>query len=152
ATLVGRDEVSWGTRDVISRITVQACRQNGLSGVYAELLGFDGGELYVASRPALDERTFIEPQLTFADSSLFGLGREGAVMHKPPADTLLGADDELIVIAADDRTVRLGAQGVPDAAPIVAAASRDDERRSERTLILGCNADLEMIVRELDQY
>lgn len=152
ATLVGRDEVSWVTRDVISRITVQACRQNGLSGVYAELLGFDGGELYVASRPELDGRTFIEAQLSFADSSLLGLVREGAVMLNPPAETLLGADDELIVLAEDDSTVRLGAPGVPDAAPIVAARSRDDERRSERTLILGCNADLEMIVRELDQY
>src|SRR5690606_567238 len=83
---------------------------------------------------------------------LLGLVREGAVMLNPPAETLLGADDELIVLAEDDSTVRLGAPGVPDAAPIVAARSRDDERRSERTLILGCNADLEMIVRELDQY
>src|SRR5690606_11346999 len=43
AELVGRDEVRWVlVRDLISRITVQTCRQSGLSGVYTELLEFGG--------------------------------------------------------------------------------------------------------------
>src|SRR5690606_1847789 len=52
AKLVGRDEVSWIlTRDLIARITVQTCRQAGLSSVYTELLDFDGDEIYIAEEP-----------------------------------------------------------------------------------------------------
>lgn len=152
ATLVGRDEVSWVTRDIISRITVQACRQNGLSGVYAELLGFDGHELYISSQPELDGRTYFEAQLAFADSSLMGIVRNGAVTLNPPAETALVARDELIVLAEDDSTVRLSAPGAPDTAPIVALGSGEVARKPERTLILGCNGDLELIVRELNEY
>src|SRR5690606_37909186 len=54
AQLVGRDEVHWVlTSDLIGRITVQSCRQRGLSVVYSELLTFAGDEIYFTEQPAL---------------------------------------------------------------------------------------------------
>lgn len=151
ATLVGGDEVSWVTRDVISRITVQACRQDGLSTVYTELLGFDGAELYLTSHPELVERTYFEAQLAFPDSSVCGIVRGGDVVLNPPADTTLKAEDQLIVIAEDDSTVRVDRPGSVDEAKI-APAPVSDGTVAESTLVLGCNPDLEMILRELDEY
>src|SRR5690606_30214435 len=103
ATLVGRHEVSWVlARDLISRITVQTCRQSGLSGVYTELLDFDGDEIYLTAQPSLTGNAYFDAQLAFADSCVFGIARGEAVMINPDADTVLEADDRLILLSADD--------------------------------------------------
>ena len=47
ARTVGGEEVQLVLADdLISRILVQSTRQSGLSGVFAELLGFEGSEIY----------------------------------------------------------------------------------------------------------
>lgn len=151
ATLVGRDEVSWVlTRDLISRITVQTCRQSGLSGVYTELLDFEGDEIYFTAQPSLAGKTYFDAELSFAESSVFGIARGETVMINPDAATVLEADDRLIVISADDSAVKIGAPGTPDTAAIT--GTPDLDRRPERTLVLGHNSDLGTILRELDEY
>ena len=45
--------------DLISRITVQTCRQSGLSVVYSELLDFDGDEIYFTEQPTLVGKTLL---------------------------------------------------------------------------------------------
>ncbi|HEU4848840.1 MAG TPA: NAD-binding protein [Terrimesophilobacter sp.] len=151
ATLVGRDEVSWVlTRDLISRITVQTCRQSGLSAVYTELLDFEGDEIYFTAQPLLAGKTYFDAQLAFAESCVFGIARGETVMINPDAATVLETDDRLIVISTDDSAVKLGTPGTPDPAAIT--GTPDGERRSERTLVLGCNSDLGTILQELDEY
>ncbi|GAA3740355.1 lipoprotein [Leifsonia bigeumensis] len=151
ATLVGRDEVSWVlTRDLISRITVQTCRQSGLSAVYTELLDFEGDEIYFTAQPTLAGKTYFDAQLAFAESCVFGIARGETVMINPDAATVLTSDDRLIVISTDDSAVKLGTPGTPDPAAIT--GTPDGERRSERTLVLGCNSDLGTILQELDEY
>lgn len=151
ATLVGHDEVSWVlARDLISRITVQTCRQSGLSSVYTELLDFDGDELYFAEEPALTGSTFFEAQLSYVDSCVMGIVSAGAVLLNPDAATVIGAGDQLIHIAADDSAIHLSTPGVPDS-----SAVNDDvaiARRPERTLVLGLNSDFRTIMRELNEY
>lgn len=151
AALVGREEVSWIlTRDLISRITVQACRQSGLSGVYTELLDFEGDELYFAEEPALIGSTYFDAQLSYADSCVVGLISGESVLLNPEGTRVLAAGDRLIHIAADDSAIRLDSPGTPD--PSVVSELADVARRPERTLILGCNPDLTTILRELDEY
>lgn len=151
AELVGRDEVRWVlVRDLISRITVQTCRQSGLSGVYTELLDFGGDEIYFTTQPRLAGQTYFDAQLAFATSSVFGIARGDSVVLNPAADTVLAPDDQLIVIAADDSAVRLDAPGTIDTSGIVDTPNR--ERKPERTLVLGYNSDLGTILRELDEY
>ena len=151
AHLIGRDEVHWVlASDLISRITVQTCRQSGLSVVYQELLDFDGDEIYFWAQSSVIGRTYFEAQLAFADSTVIGLLHDGVVAINPPADTVIVAGDQLIVIAQDDSAIRASAPGVPDetaisVAPPAAAAP-------ERTLVLGYNASLQTMVRELAEY
>ena len=61
ARVVGGGEVQLVLADdLIARIMVQSTRQPGLSGVYTELLDFDGCEIYAAEQPALTGKTFGE--------------------------------------------------------------------------------------------
>lgn len=150
-TLVGRDEVSWIlARDLISRITVQTCRQSGLSSVYTELLDFEGDEIYFAEEPALTGKTYFDAQLSYSDSCVMGVFSEGEVHLNPEADRTIGPGDKLVLIAADDSAIRLDVARVPDTAAII--DTPDARPQPESTLVLGVNSDLVTILRELDQY
>ncbi|MBX3194346.1 MAG: NAD-binding protein [Microbacteriaceae bacterium] len=152
ATLVGKDEAHWVLgNDLISRIMVQTCRQSGLSVVYAELLDFDGAEIYFSRQPSLDGKTFYEAQLAFEDSMVMGLVSDDVPVLNPPADQVLKEGDSLILIAEDDDTIRLGAApGTADPAKV--SAKPAPELGPETTLILGYNDNLQVMLSELDEY
>lgn len=151
ATLVGRGEVSWIlARDLISRITVQTCRQSGLSGVYTDLLDFAGDELYFSEEPALTGATFFDAQLSFDNSCVMGIMTDESVHINPDPATIINAGDLLIHIAADDSAIHLSTPGVPDDSAV--SDDADQARRPERTLVLGFNTDLRTIMRELNEY
>ncbi len=151
ATLVGRDEAHWVLgSDLIGRITVQSCRQSGLSVVYSELLDFDGDEIYFTDQPQLHGKTYFETQLSFADSAVMGIVSAGSVLLNPQPDTVYSAGDQLIVIAEDDSTIRLAKPGVVDVASINVAPST--RPTPEHTLVLGYNSGLTRIFGELNNY
>jgi voltage-gated potassium channel Kch len=151
ARLVGRHEAHWVlASDLISRITVQSCRQSGLSVVYTELLDFDGDEIYFSRQPELVGKSYFAAQLAFSDSSVIGLVKGGAVMINPDAETVVGSGDELILIAEDDSAVRISAPAAADVAAIAPLSAL--EHAPERTLVLGFNAGLHAMVRELSEY
>ena len=151
ARLVGREEVEWVlANELISRITVQTCRQSGLSVVYSELLDYGGDEIYMTELPELAGRSYRETQLAFVDSTVMGIVKGEATLLNPPADTRYEAGDRLIVIAEDDSTIRSSAPGAPDAAAIAPAS--EPTVAPEHTLVLGYNAGLSFMLRELDQY
>ncbi len=153
ARLVGRDEAQLILAgDLISRIVAQTCRQSGLSIVYTELLDFDGDEIYFATLPALVGRTFGDALFAFEDSTLIGLRpADGGPKLNPPMDTVIRPGDHVIVISADDDTVRLSSPtaSIDDAAIATAAPAVP---RPERTLILGWNWRAPTVIRELDGY
>jgi ion channel POLLUX/CASTOR len=151
AKLVGRDEAHWVlSTDLISRITVQTCRQSGLSVVYSELLDFAGSEIYFTEQPSLVGGSYFDAQLAFADSTVMGLVQGGRVALNPPAETVLGPGDQIIVIAEDDDTIRLAPPGTPDAS-LVSTVDVAVEK-PETTLVLGHNEGLRLVLAELDQY
>ncbi|TAJ46786.1 MAG: potassium transporter TrkA [Herbiconiux sp.] len=151
ARLVGRDEVHWVlASELISRVTVQTCRQSGLSVVYTELLDFGGDEIYFTDQPALLGSTYAEAQRSFARSSVIGVIRGAEVAINPPGDTVLGASDRLIVIAEDDSTIALAPPVAPDESAIV--APQELPAHPEHTLILGTNSGLRMMLGELQEY
>jgi voltage-gated potassium channel Kch len=150
--LVGKDEAHWVlANDLISRIMVQTCRQSGLSVVYAELLDFDGAEIYFTEQPALVGKTFFDAQLSFVDSMVIGVVQGGAPLLNPAADLVLAAGDSLIVIAEDDDTIKLAAQpGTAD--DLRVSVVPPPEQRPETTLVLGYNDSLQVMLSELDEY
>jgi voltage-gated potassium channel Kch len=151
ATLVGRDEAHWVlSTELISRITVQTCRQSGLSVVYSELLDFDGAEIYFTEQPNLVGMSYFDAQLAFATSAVMGLVQNGKVTLNPPADTKLAAGDLIIVIAEDDAAVELAEPGSPDLAMV--SDSTVEAATPEATLVLGHNEGLKLMLAELDGY
>jgi len=151
ARLVGRHEIHWVlASELISRVTVQTCRQSGLSVVYTELLDFGGDEIYFTEQPTLVGRSYAEAQTAFATSTVMGLIWQEEVALNPPGDTVIGANDRLIVIAEDDSTIALAASREPDEAAIVAPQAI--ELLPEHTLVLGANSGLPEMLRELYEY
>ena len=151
AQLVGRDEAHWVlASDLISRITVQSCRQSGLSVVYQELLDFDGDEIYFTVQPSLVGKSYLEAQYSFADSTVMGLVSGGAVSINPAADTTIAEGDQLIVIASDDSAIKLTDRGSADTALITTGSV--PAGKPERTLVLGYNSGLHAMLKELAEY
>ncbi len=152
ARLAGRDEVHWVVgQEVIGRITVQSCRQSGLSVVYQEFLDFDGDEIYFTQQPSLVGKTYFDAQLSFPKCAVMGLVRDSKPVLNPADDTVIGADDQIIVVAADDSEIELGvAPESVDASAVVATAAGPAE--PERTLVLSVNPVLPVMIRELDEY
>jgi ion channel POLLUX/CASTOR len=152
AKLVGKDEAHFIlAKDLISRITVQTCRQSGLSVVYTELLDFGGDEIYISKQPDFAGKTYFEAQMAFAKCSVMGFSRQGAIHLNPPPETKLEATDELILIAEDDSLItRSSAPSQINQAAI--SNLTQAPAQPEKTLILGMNSSLETIIAELDQY
>jgi voltage-gated potassium channel Kch len=152
--LVGKDELEVViVGDVVSRIIAQTCRQPGLSIVYGELLDFDGDEIYFSHQPALAGRTFDDALLAFEDATLIGLAlADGRVLVQPPGTTAIGADDKVIVIAADDDKVALRDGPAPAFDPGAIITCDPTPQAPEATLVLGWNRRVQQIATELDGY
>ena len=153
ARLVGRGEAQFvQADDLIARITVQTCRQSGMSVIYTELLDFDGDEIYFQEEPALVGTTFGDALLAYERCAVMGLQRrDGQVRLNPPMDTRFEAGDKVIAVAEDDDTVQLSnvAAEVDEAAIRTARAA---PAAPERTLILGWNRRGALIIHELEAY
>lgn len=152
--MVGRDEVELILAgDVIARIAAQTCRQSGLSIVYQELLDFSGDEIYMTSADDFQGRSYGDVLTAFVDASPIGLLVPGGGPRlNPPADTVIGPGDRLVVIAADDDRITRGASTVNAVDEALLAMPVPRAERPERTLILGWNRRAPALVRELDRY
>ena len=153
AYLVGRDEAQLvQANDLIARITVQTCRQSGMSVVYTELLDFDGDEIYFQEEPALVGKSFGEALLAYEEAAVLGLQRsDGQVQVNPPTDSRIESGDKVIAIAADDDQVTLSGSAVAiDESSIRQAQALAPA--PENTLILGWNRRGCLIINELDAY
>jgi voltage-gated potassium channel Kch len=151
ATLVGRDEAHWVLGDdLIGRITVQSCRQSGLSVVYSELLDFGGDEIYFTEQPSLYGKSYFDTQLAFVDCAVIGLVKAGVVQLNPTDDAVYEVGDQLIVIAEDDSMIALATPGTPDGTAVSSAPT--PAPAPERTLVLGYNTGLTGMLSELNEY
>ena len=154
ARMVGKAEVELVLLgDLISRVTVQTCRQSGLSVVITELLDFGGDEIYFREEPALVGKTFGDVLTAYHDCSVMGLRPvAGSVLLNPPMDTPIGRGDQLVLIAEDDDKIALTSGAVPEPEEAAIRLGEPPVPRPERTLVLGWNRRVPAIVRELDAY
>lgn len=153
ARLIGGDEAKiLPVAELIANITVQTCRQSGLSQVYTELLDFGGDEIYTAPATGLVGKSFGEALFAFDGSTLIGLrGHDGQLRLNPPSDARIEPGDAVIVIAEDDSTIRTSQAAVAiDASAI--REPRPAARAAERILVLGWNHRGAAILEQLDRY
>ncbi len=154
AKMVGGDEVELVLgEDLIARISVQTCRQSGLSVVYTELLDFDGDEIYFQTEPGLVGKTFAEAIMSYEESALMGLRKaNGEILINPPLDSLIATGDKVIAIARDDDAVVLSKTTDYQIDENAIQLRAPEANVPEKTLILGWNQRGLIIMSELDNY
>jgi voltage-gated potassium channel Kch len=154
AKMVGKDEVEIVmVGDLISRIIAQTCRESGLSVVYTELLDFGGGEFYFTRQPELIGKTFGDILSAYEASAVMGLKHQsGEVQLNPPMDTVVRADDDVIVIAEDDSAIKLSGLTATNSSLDMISTRSPELASPERTIILGWNWRVTSIINELDNY
>lgn len=141
-------------RDTLARLMVQTSRQNGLAGVYRDLLSFDGSELYFKNFPELAGVAFADVQSVLRAAIPLGIRRPNAAPElNPPPGTTLRADDEILVLAEDDDAFSVDrSHPLPSSALQPSPSFRQAQRRPERILICGFRSDLARLVNDFDQY
>ncbi|MBS2040490.1 hypothetical protein JST97_36220 [bacterium] len=153
AKLVGKEEVEFvAADDLVARLTVQACRQLGLSLVYTELMDFGGGEMYFHENHKMAGQTYADVILSYPHCAVVGLQTEnGTVTVNPPKDYRLSSGDKVVVLAEDEHHIRTGARPTSLGSAIVREQFPAD-RKPEKILLLGWNDKAPIIIRELDRY
>ncbi len=90
--------------------------------------------------------------MQYDDSVVIGVQpAKGPPRLNPPADTLIGAGDRLIVIAEDDNAIRVSTS-VPKPELTQVQLSRGAAPKPERTLVLGWNWRGTSVINEIDSY
>lgn len=135
---------------LISSLTAQICRQAGMGAVFHELLDFDGDEIYFTPAGRMAGATYGQALLSFDSSSVMGIrAADGTCQLNPPMDTVIGAEDELIVISEDDDTTVVSSidTWVPQAG---APNHADGVLDPDHLLVIGWNANAPHMLVHLD--
>ena len=140
------------SHDVIARVTAQASRQPGLAAVTLDLLDFAGDEIYFASVPALEGKTYADALLAFNTASVIGVVDGKGKTHINPSQTSkIGAGAKIIAIAEDDdKVVYTGVRD--DIAKKKIAAHKAPTRKPEHLLFIGWSSMGRSVVAELSQF
>lgn len=155
ARLVAGDEAQiLPVSQLIASITVQTCRQSGLSQVYTELLDFGGDEIYVTgAAPVAIGKSFGEALFLYESSTLLGLVKKnGRVELNPSMDAVVENGDSVVVIAEDDSKIRTAAASKAKIDVAAIKPKPDAKEQIEQILVLGWNDRGPAILSELDRY
>lgn len=139
------------TSDTISRLMVQTCLQPGLSIVYNEFLSFEGVEVYFTPYKSSYGKKFHEVIYSFENAVVLGfIDKNGKSTLCPNPDVDVPEGAQLVCLAADDQhfTPRITKNPVYE---LVQPLS-EHITTVEKMLIIGWNAKIPTILRELDSY
>ncbi len=153
ARLAGHGEATlFEVGDLLTRITVQTCRQSGLSVVYQELLDFDGDEIYLREEPTLVGRTYGEALFAYEKAAVIGLVPRGQpALLNPPMQRQIEPGDRIVAVVEDDSVFGLSAR-TPRVDEALIRAGQARAPRPERTLLLGGGPRVPRLLRELRAY
>ncbi|GAA4436981.1 CASTOR/POLLUX-related putative ion channel [Bremerella cremea] len=139
-------------QEILAKLLVQTSRSLGLSVVYAEVLSFDGCELYF-HQADWSGIAFGKAIYHFPDGVPIGLRHaDGTVVINPESGLMLQKDDDILILAEDDSTIEFRSEpvAVPQTLPL--AEGRKSEPSIERELLIGWNEKVPLIVREYADY
>jgi len=139
------------TQDILAKLLAQTSRSSGLAVVYGEILSFDGCEMYFYNAKWKQSR-FGDLQYHFHDGVPIGLRTaDGKVTVNPDADTIMQSEDDILIVAEDDSTIKYRKNAVTKPDSLELKPGRQ-EPRQERTLLLGWNAKAKTFIEELSDY
>ncbi|MEN8237403.1 MAG: hypothetical protein ABFQ95_07695 [Pseudomonadota bacterium] len=155
ASIVGGDEVDViSVTESIARLIAQTSGQAGLPTVYDELLSFTGNEFHFCKLPPeMTDHSFGELVLGYEQSALIGIARNGYqdIVLKPAFDNKLQVEDQLIVLAESKRRALAQFNDTPQIEKTAIIHPEDKAAKPIKTLILGHNWKLPMILKRLNE-
>ncbi len=150
-SLLGDGLVTVSSDDVVAELTAQACRQRGLSGVFRELLDFDGDELYFAPFPDLVGRSYAQAQMSFERCAVIGiLDVDGVVNLNPPAEFVISTTDQLIAVVEDDSLFLV--DNSVAAGSVLTIEPPVDADVDRRIVVAGWSSLGTRVIAELDEF
>ena len=118
AALVGKGRTTLlDIRETVAKLVVQTSRQSGAAAVYTELFDYSGDEFYFFEEHGLAGSTYAEAQQAFEAASVVGIVDGATSKLNPPADTVLTADQTLIVVVEDDSALEGQSRSIDRARP-----------------------------------
>jgi hypothetical protein len=146
--------------DTLARILVQTARSKGLAEVFADLLTFEGSELYFRRIPELVGLSFGEIQPRLYGAVPVGLSRavgtQRKVLLNPQADTIVQDGDLVLVLSESGQSFQVGARReillkeVDASSPWM--SQKENNRPPECVCILGFSSKLSFIISEFSEY
>ena len=142
------------TNEMISKVILQTSRISGLSLIYDELFRFEGNEVHYARFPQAVGRRFGDLLLEFPNACLIGVGKADGSSHllNPPAEHVVGPDDELLLLAEDDNIRWQPYPGPLRLDQVQVPSPPATDKPVEHLLVLGFNEKLFPILKEFDSY
>ena len=139
-------------RETVAKLVVQTSRQSGAAAVYTELFDYSGDEFYFFEDHGLAGSTYAEAQLALEAASVVGIIDGGTSKLNPPPDTVLTAEQTLIVVVEDDSALEGQSRSLTE--PALNRLGAQTLRRAHPTqaLVVGWNDRAPIVVRELDRY
>ncbi len=139
---------SW---DIMGKLFVQTSLTSGLEMVYAEMLSFDGAELYFYEA-AWEGCTFGELPMHLVDGIPLGiLDAEGQLVLRPPPDRKLSSGDQAVVLAEDDSSIVFKRDRIYSPSDF-SYAHRTMRKARRRMLVLGWHDIADTIIHESVEY
>jgi len=137
--------------EILAKVMVQTSRTSGLSVVYAELLSFEGCEMYFYNA-SWGGISFGDLAFRFEDGVPLGVRHgDGSLSMRPDVGYVLQNDDDIIIVAQDDSAIDFGSSAVMRPKELPLHESRL-EAETERLLILGWSPKAAIIISEFDEY
>lgn len=153
AALVGKGRTTLlDIRETVAKLVVQTSRQSGAAAVYTELFDYSGDEFYFFEEHGLAGSTYAEAQQAFEAASVVGIVDGATSKLNPPADTVLTADQTLIVVVEDDSALEGQSRSMTEPALNKLGQQSSDEARPTQALLIGWNDRAPIVLRELDRY
>ena len=135
------------SNDTLAKIIAHSCTQTGLSKVFTEIFNFQGSELYLNTLNGIEGMQFTELMYRLDRAVPVGIYRDHAIQMNPPGDTVLKADDRILVFAEESDSATLMDYGV--ALPEDYELRPIKPERETKTLIFGYNKTLKTVLKEL---
>jgi len=149
--------------DLTGRLMIQCALQPGLARVFSHILAFEYNEFYFKCFPELQRRRFADVCFMFEDAVPFGIHFKEPQLQmvddvevpikiciNPAGDTVLDAEDEIIVIAEDDDSFSIGELHMVD--PRDCPDFAEEEPAPVRWLLIGFRRDLDDMINEVDKW
>ena len=136
----------------MAKLVVQTSRQSGAAAVYTELFDYEGDEFYFFEDHGLAGSTYAEAQLAFEAASVVGVIDNGVSKLNVPSDTVLTAEQTLIVVVEDDSALEGQSRSLTEPALNRLGEQLGNDVHPTQALLIGWNDRAPIVLRELERY